>query len=258
MKLQGKINCVGLPEISDYTYSILIVGGFRQTKTNALFNDQENDVIIDKIFLYAEDLHNSKYQLQTNRCRGIGLKHLKNPKIFMEYSNDLNLVCSIITGYSPRNKPKVLKTFNDMIADMISNKKLDSVVTELFFRGRKLNISLMYIIYFFILNIPNKWQFQKITTNNLSDIDSDKLKRLYRNFNAEPYSFLAIDTTLPSENTLHFQKESIAMSIVSSYDHQLYYIDIYIYRAAAKISALSSSKIDKYEYLKYCPHNMIE
>ena len=174
----------------------------------------------------------------------------------MEYSNDMNVVCSIITGYNPRNKPKVLKTFNDMIADMSSNKNLDSVLTELIFRCRKLNISVMYIIYFFILNIPNKWQLQKITTNHLSDIDSDKLKRLYKNFNAEPYSFLAIDTTLPSENTFHFQKESIVMSIVSSYDHQLYYIDIY--RAAAKISALSSSKIDKYEYLKYCLHNMIE
>lgn len=61
MKLQGKIHSVGLLEIPDYTYSIVIVGGFRQKKTNALPNDQENDVIIDVIFLYAEDLYKSKY-----------------------------------------------------------------------------------------------------------------------------------------------------------------------------------------------------
>lgn len=61
MKLQGKIHSVGLLEIPDYTYSIVIVGGFRQKKTNVLPNDQENDVIIDVIFLYAEDLYKSKY-----------------------------------------------------------------------------------------------------------------------------------------------------------------------------------------------------
>lgn len=61
MKLQGKIHSVGLLEIPDYTYSIVTVGGFRQKKTNVLPNDQENDVIIDVIFLYAEDLYKSKY-----------------------------------------------------------------------------------------------------------------------------------------------------------------------------------------------------
>ena len=91
-----------------------------------------------------------------------------------------------INDYNPRKKRKVLIVFDDMIADMINNKKLDSIVTELFIRGRKLNISIVFITQFyfkvpkdvrlnsthlFIMKIPNKGELQQIALNHSSDID---------------------------------------------------------------------------------------
>ena len=63
----------------------------------------------------------------------------------MEYSNDMHDVYKNIEDYNPEKKLKVLIVFDDMIADIINNKKLDSIVTELFIRGRKLNISIAFI-----------------------------------------------------------------------------------------------------------------
>ena len=64
----------------------------------------------------------------------------------MEYSNDMQDVYKNIDDYNPRKKHKVLIVFDDMIANMIDNKKLNPVVTELFIRGRKLNISIVFIM----------------------------------------------------------------------------------------------------------------
>ena len=72
----------------------------------------------------------------------MGLEYFDDPKAFIEYSNDMQDVYKNIDEYNIDKECKVLIVFDDMIADMINNKKLDSVVTELFIRGRKLNISL--------------------------------------------------------------------------------------------------------------------
>ena len=116
---------------------------------------------------------------------------------------------------------KILIAFDDMIADMISNKKLNSIVTELFIRCRKLNISLVFIIqsyfkvpkdvrkdssHFFIMKIPNKRELQQIAINHSSDINTKDFIEIYRKCTDKPYSFLVIDTTLPSNNPLRFRK----------------------------------------------------
>ena len=75
----------------------------------------------------------------------IGLKHLNDSKAFIEYSNDMNYIYKNIEEYNPNKKRKILIIFDDTIADMLSNKKLNLIVTELFIRGRKLNISLVFI-----------------------------------------------------------------------------------------------------------------
>ena len=108
-----------------------------------------------------------------------------------------------------------------MIADMIYNKKLNSIATELFIRGRKLNISLVFIkqsyfkvpkdarlntTHFFIMKIPNKRELQQIAINHSSDIDFKDFVRIYKKCTDEPYSFLVNDTTLPSNNPLRFRK----------------------------------------------------
>ena len=111
--------------------------------------------------------------------------------------------------------------FDNMIADMINNKKLNSLVTELFIRGRKLNISLVFITqsyfqipkdvrlnstHFSIMKIPNKREFQQIALNHSSGINSKDFINIYKKCTAEPYSFLVSDTTLASDNPLRFRK----------------------------------------------------
>ena len=109
-----------------------------------------------------------------------------------------------------------------MIADMINNKKLNSVITESFIRSRKLNISLIFITqsyfkvpkdvrlnstHFFIMKIPNKRELQQIALNHSSDINSKDLIKIYKKYTAEPYSFLVNDVTFASDNPLRFRKD---------------------------------------------------
>ena len=93
--------------------------------------------------------HDYCYVEMPEECNEIlkynGLDHFKDPKAFMEYSDDMKDVYKNIENYNPGKKRKILILFDDMIADMINNKKLNPVVTELFIRGRKLNISIVFI-----------------------------------------------------------------------------------------------------------------
>ena len=108
-----------------------------------------------------------------------------------------------------------------MIADMIKNKKLNSIVTELFIRGRKLNISLIFITqsylkvpkdvrlnttHFFIIKISNERDLQQISRNHSSDISTKDFIKIHQKCTAEPYSFLVNDTTLALDNPLRFRK----------------------------------------------------
>ena len=88
-----------------------------------------------------------------NKREGVSINHFNDPKAFIEYSNDMHDVYKNIDEYNPYKENKILIVFDDMIADMIHNKKLNSIVTELFIRGRKLNISLVFItqLYFKVL-----------------------------------------------------------------------------------------------------------
>ena len=115
-----------------------------------------------------------------NKRESTGLKHFNDPKASTEYSNDMQDVHKNINEYNENKERKILIVFDDIIADMINNKKLNLVVTELFIRGRKLNISLVFITqsyfkvpkdvrlnstHFFIMKIPNKRELQQIALN---------------------------------------------------------------------------------------------
>ena len=104
---------------------------------------------------------------------------------------------------------------------MINNKKLNPIVTELFIRSRKLNISIVFITqsyfkvpknvrlnskHFFIMKIPNKRELQHIALNHSSDIDFNDFMKIYKKYTKEPCSFLVNDTTLPSDDPLRFKK----------------------------------------------------
>ena len=107
---------------------------------------------------------------------------------------------------------------------MINNKKLNPIVTELFIRGRKLIISIVFITqsyfkvpkdvrlnstHFFIMKIPNKRELQQIVLNRSSDIDFKDFMRIFKKCTAKSYSFLVNDTTLPSDDTLRFRKNPL-------------------------------------------------
>ena len=126
--------------------------------------------------MYSKDPYESKYQFLIDRRENTRVKHFNDPKAFIEYSNDMQDVYKNIDEYNPDKENKILIVFDDMIADMINNKKLNSIVTDLFIRGRKLNISLVFITqsyfkdskdvrlnctYFFIMKFP-KENFNKL------------------------------------------------------------------------------------------------
>ena len=100
-------------------------------------------------------------------------------------------------------KHKILILFHDMIADMLSNKKLNPIITELFFSSRKLNTSVFITqpyfavpknirlnsMHYFIMKIPNKRQFQQTTFNHSSDIEFKDFINLYKKCTTKPYFF---------------------------------------------------------------------
>ena len=104
---------------------------------------QQSD--IDKIYLYAKDPYEAKYQLLIKKRESTDLKHLNDSKAFIEYSNDLDDIYKTIEECNPNKKRKILIVFDDMIADKLSNKIVNPTVTELFVHGRKLNVSLVFI-----------------------------------------------------------------------------------------------------------------
>ena len=183
------------PEIPDHPYRILTIGGSESGKTNALLNLINNEPDIDKIYLYTKDPYEAKYQFFINKRENLGLKYLNDSKAFIEYSNDIDNIYKNIEEYNPNNKQKILIVFDDMITDMLSNKKLNPIVTELFIRGKKLNISPVLITqsyfavsknirlnltHYFVMKIPNKRGLQHIAFNHSSDIDFQDFMNLYK------------------------------------------------------------------------------
>ena len=175
---------------------------------------------IDKIYLYAKDPYEGKYQYLINKREEVSLKHFNDPIAFIEYLNNKQDVYKYTEEYNSGKKRKVLIVFDDVIADMIKNKKLNPIVTELFIKGRKLNISIFFITqsYFKVpkgvtLNTTHflSWKFlikrlQQIALNHLSDIDSKDFIKIYKEYTVEQYSFLINDTTLSSDNPLRFRR----------------------------------------------------
>ena len=90
---------------------------------NGLLNLINNQLDIDKIYLYAKDPYERKYRYLIKKCERVGLDHFNVPRAFIEYSNDMQDVYKNIEDYNPGKKRKILIVFHDMIADMINNKK---------------------------------------------------------------------------------------------------------------------------------------
>ena len=137
------------PYIPYHPYRILIIGGLGSGKSNVLLNLIKHPrPDIYKIYLYIKDPFESKHQLLINGREDEGIENLKNPKALIDYSQTIDDVYENLADYNPTKKRTVLIVFDDMIADMESNKKLSPVCTELFLTRRKPNISLVLISQF--------------------------------------------------------------------------------------------------------------
>ena len=135
-------------------------------------------------------------------CENTGIKHLNYSKAFIECSNTMNDLYENIDNYILKIKIKILIVFNDTIADIMINKKFQSIIKELFIRCRKLNISLVFITqsyfsvpkdvtsnstHYLIIKINNKRELKNIATNHSADIDYKDFMEIYRECTKEPY-----------------------------------------------------------------------
>ena len=164
--------------IPDHPNRMLITGG--SGKTNAFLNlikEQDNDQLIDKNYLYAKDLNEPKYQFLTKKRDDAGIKHLHDAKAFIEYSAYIDDAYNNINDYNPNRKRKIFIVFDDMIADIMTNKNFQAIIKELFLRCRKLNISLVFITqsnfsvakevrlnatHYLIMKVHNKIELQNL------------------------------------------------------------------------------------------------
>ena len=106
----------------------MITGGFGSGKTNTLLNliNEQND--IDKIHLYARHLNEPKYKILIKKSKDAEIKHLNDPNAFIECSNTMNRVYENIHDYNSSRKRKILIVFDDMIADVMTNKKFQFTI----------------------------------------------------------------------------------------------------------------------------------
>ena len=141
-----------------------------------MLNLVNHEADIGEIYLYAKDPYKAKYEFLFMKRESTCLKYLNDSKVFIEYSNDMDDICRNIEKYNQNKIQKVLIAF-DMIGHMFSNKKLNPIATELFFKGTKRNISLAFITqsyfavlkninlnlaHYFVMKIPNKREIHEI------------------------------------------------------------------------------------------------
>ena len=176
----------------NWPYRMLIIGTSGSGKTNALLNfiEKDSNNLIDKIYLNAKDLDESKYQFLIKKRENAGIKNFNDSSAFIEYSNTMDDVYNNIDDYNPKRKRKIL-VVDDMIAYIMTNKRFQAIIKELFIRCRKLNISLVFITqsyfsvprevrlnstHYLIMKIQNKRELEQIAINHSADIDYKDLQ----------------------------------------------------------------------------------
>ena len=145
--------------------------------------------------MYGKDLNKPKYQFLIAKRECVGIKDKNDPTAYFECSNTTDDVYENIDYYNPKRDRTVLIVFDDMIADIMTNKKFQAIIKELFIRCRKLNISLVFITqsyfsvpkdvrlnttHYFIMKINSNRELQNIAINHSSDIDYQDFMKIYR------------------------------------------------------------------------------
>ena len=191
-------------EDNDWPFRMLIIGPSGSGKTNTLLHLINDLHPIDKIYLYAKDLHETKYEYLINKREQAGIKNLNDSHAFIDYSDDMNDVLDDINNYNKNRDKKVLI---DMIADIEYNKNFKRIIKELFYRACKINVSIVFITqsYFralkdarlnsthYIIMKINKKELKRIVEEKSGHLDYKDFLKMYNYCTEEPYSFMTID-----------------------------------------------------------------
>ena len=158
--------------------------------------------------MYARDLNKPKYEYLIKKRKDVGIKYLNNLHAFIECSNIMDDVYENIDDHNPGR---------NMTVNIMTNKKFQAIIKELFIRCRKLNISLVFITqsyfsitkdvrlnssHYLIMKINNRKELQNTEIDHSTDIDYKDFVKNYRKCTKDPYNFFTIDTTLPVSDSL--------------------------------------------------------
>ena len=194
---------------NDWPFRMLIIGPSGSGKTNNLLHLINNLHPIDKIYLYAKDIHETKYEYLINKREQVGIKNLNDLKTFIEYSDDMDDVLDDINNYNKNRDKKVLIVFDDMIADIEYNKNFKRIIKEIFYRARKINVSTVFIMqsyfralkyarlnstHYILMKINNKKELKRIGEEKSGHLDYKDFLKIYNYCTRETYSFMLIDT----------------------------------------------------------------
>ena len=193
---------------NNWPFRMLIIGPSCSCKTNTLLHLINNLHPIDKVFLYAKDIHEPKYEYLINKREQAGIKDLNNPQAFIEYLDDMNDVLDDINNYNKNRDKKVLIVFDVMIADIEYNKNFKRIIKELFYRARKINVSIVFITqsyfkalkdarlnstHYILMKIGNKKELKRIAEEKSGHLDYKDFLKMYNYCTEEPYSFMTTD-----------------------------------------------------------------
>ena len=201
-------------ERNNWPFRMLIIGPSGSGKTNTLLHLINNLHPIDKISLYATDIHKPKYEYLINKREQAGMKNLNDPHGFIEYSDNI---------------------FDDMTTDIEYNKNFKRIIKELFYRAHKINVSIVFITqsyfralkdarlnstHYILMRIGNKKELKRIAEEKSGYLDYKDFLKMYNYFTKDPYSFMTIDTRPTA--TIQFKKnfnEPIDLSEPNSLEH---------------------------------------
>ena len=143
-----------------------------------------------------------------NKREQAGIKNLSDPQAFIEYSDDMNDVYENINNYNKNRDKKMLIVFDDMVADIEYNKNFKRIIKELFYRARKIDVSIAFITqcyfralkdvrlnstHYILTKIVNKKELKSIAEEKSGNLDYKDFFKMYNNCTSKPYSFMTID-----------------------------------------------------------------
>ena len=196
---------------NNWPFRMLIIGPSGSGKTNVLLHLRNNLNTIDKIYLYAKDLSEPKYEFLINKREQAGIKNLNDSHAFIEYSDDMNDVLDDINNYNKNRDEKVLLVFDDMIVDIEYNKNFKRIIKELFYRARKINVSIVFIMqsyfralkdarlnstHYILTKIGNKKDLKSIAEEKSGNLDYKDFLKMCNYCMSKPFSFMNIDARL--------------------------------------------------------------